>query len=57
MIEKNFKEVIIALEKEIPVDIIAGDLQNSFHLLRELSGNDYDEDLLDIMFSKFCLGK
>ncbi|WNE41456.1 MAG: tRNA modification GTPase MnmE [Mycoplasmataceae bacterium] len=56
-IEKNLKEVKSELKKEIPVDIIAGELQKSFHLLRELSGNDYDEDLLDIIFSKFCLGK
>lgn len=56
-IKKNLKEVLNALENKIPVDIITGDLQTSFRLLREISGNDYNEDLLDIIFSRFCLGK
>jgi tRNA modification GTPase len=49
--------VLKALENKIPVDILAGELQTSFRLLREISGNDYNEDLLDIIFSRFCLGK
>jgi tRNA modification GTPase len=57
MIEEKLSEIIKALEKNIPVDVIAGDLQISFRLLRELSGNDYDEDLLEMMFNKFCIGK
>ncbi|WNE41820.1 MAG: tRNA modification GTPase MnmE [Mycoplasmataceae bacterium] len=56
-IKKNLNEVLKALENKIPVDILAGELQTSFRLLREISGNDYNEDLLDIIFSRFCLGK
>lgn len=57
MIEEKLNKLITAIDNKIPVDVLAGDLQIAFRLLRELSGNDYDEDLLEMMFSKFCIGK
>ncbi len=57
MISKKLQEISLALEKRIPVDILAGDLQIAFRTMRELSGKDYNENLLETIFSKFCLGK
>jgi tRNA modification GTPase len=54
---KKIRETTLALQKEIPLDIISEDLQLILHLLQELSGKDYHPDLLEIIFSKFCLGK
>jgi len=39
------------------VDLIQLDLQRLWDLLGEIIGNSYKEELLDIIFSKFCLGK
>ncbi|CAH1756425.1 12384_t:CDS:2 [Entrophospora sp. SA101] len=36
---------------------LCGDLEVGYKLVKELSGKEYNEDLLDIIFSKFCLGK
>ncbi|WNE40290.1 MAG: tRNA modification GTPase MnmE [Mycoplasmataceae bacterium] len=45
------------LQKEAFLDAICGDLEIAYKLVKELSGKDYNEELLDIIFSKFCLGK
>ena len=45
------------LKKEVYLDAICGDLEISHKLAQELSGKEYSEELLDIIFSKFCLGK
>jgi tRNA U34 5-carboxymethylaminomethyl modifying GTPase MnmE/TrmE len=49
--------VIDELKKESYLDAICNDLEVSYKLVKELSGEEYNEDLLDIIFSKFCLGK
>ena len=54
---KQIDEITQALQQEIPLDIISGDFQIVFHLLKELSGKEYNGKLLDIIFSEFCLGK
>ncbi|CAG8834670.1 29598_t:CDS:2 [Gigaspora margarita] len=45
------------LSQETYLDALCGDLEVSYKLVQELSGKEYNEDLLDIIFSKFCLGK
>ena len=50
--------MILTLKQNTPSpDIISEDLQVIFCLLRELNGKDYHLDLLEVIFSKFCLGK
>ncbi|MCE8159181.1 MAG: tRNA uridine-5-carboxymethylaminomethyl(34) synthesis GTPase MnmE [Candidatus Moeniiplasma glomeromycotorum] len=46
-----------ALKKKVPLDAICSDLEIGYKLFRELSGKEYQEDLLEIVFSRFCLGK
>ena len=41
----------------LPIDIFIIDLRKIYDLLGELIGETYKDDLLDEMFSKFCLGK
>jgi tRNA U34 5-carboxymethylaminomethyl modifying GTPase MnmE/TrmE len=45
------------LKQEVYLDAVCGDLEVSYQLIKELSGKEYDGELLDIIFSKFCLGK
>lgn len=44
-------------EKHTPVDLIQIDIQKLWEKLGELTGDTYKDELLDEIFSKFCLGK
>ena len=44
-------------EQNTPVDLIQIDLQNLWEKLGEITGDSYKDELLDEIFSKFCLGK
>jgi tRNA modification GTPase len=39
------------------IDLVTVDLQNAWTSLREITGETAREDLLDEIFSRFCLGK
>ena len=45
------------IKNEIPVDLIEINIQLLWDTLGEITGNVYKDDLLDEIFSKFCLGK
>ena len=44
-------------KSELPFEIIADDIQGTYSLLGEVIGETYTEDLLDEIFTKFCVGK
>lgn len=44
-------------ELGLPFDLLVIDLQHAWEILGTISGETVEEDLLDIIFSKFCLGK
>lgn len=44
-------------EKNTPVDLLQIDIQRLWEKLGELTGESYKDELLDEIFSKFCLGK
>ena len=45
------------LEKGTPIDIIEMDLKNCWNTLGEIIGETYTDELIDEIFSRFCLGK
>lgn len=45
------------ISESLPVDMIAIDIKKSWDLLGEITGESYQDELLDTLFSKFCLGK
>lgn len=51
------KDAIIGIENEIPLEMVSIDIKNAYDLLGSILGITYKDDLLDEMFSKFCLGK
>ena len=50
-------EIYEANKNNVPVDLIQIDIQRLWELLGELTGESLREELLDEIFSKFCLGK
>jgi tRNA modification GTPase len=48
---------IKALKSNVPVDIVENDIKACYDTLGEIIGATYRDDLLDEMFSHFCLGK
>ena len=39
------------------IDVVVTNLDSAFHYLCMILGKEYQEDLIDHMFSNFCLGK
>lgn len=50
-------EVIVGLDTGITGDFLAQDIRLSLHHLGEITGTIVTDDLLDNIFSKFCIGK
>ena len=55
--EKSMQDAVNALEEGQELDLITIDLEDAWHDLREIMGEGSREDLLDEIFSRFCLGK
>ena len=45
------------LENGVPIDIIEMDLKTCWNTLGEIIGETYTDELIDEIFSRFCLGK
>lgn len=54
---ESLESASAAVDNNLPIDIINIDLMNAFRLLGEITGDTVSEDILDKMFSRFCLGK
>ena len=54
---KRINDIYSGIENELPLDMIEIDLRDIWDVLGELVGDSYDEELLDNLFSKFCVGK
>lgn len=50
-------EVLSGIEAGLPLDLVEIDLKNAWQALGEVIGDAVAEDLLDQIFSQFCLGK
>lgn len=53
----KIEESINNIETDSPIDIIELDLKNAWELLGEIIGETYTDELIDELFSRFCLGK
>ena len=60
LIKEALNSINVALNNvssALPVDMIAIDIKKAWDLLGEITGEAYQDELLDTLFSKFCLGK
>lgn len=55
--KQHMSEAINNLQQGAEVDLVTIDLQAAWHALKGITGEDQREDLLDEIFSRFCLGK
>ena len=55
--KKISKELITSLDNDLPIDMLEIDIRNILDLLGEITGQKYDNELIDRLFKNFCLGK
>jgi tRNA modification GTPase len=55
--QKALSDAFLALENGFPWDIISIDIRKALQYVSEVTGDNVQEDLLDNIFSRFCIGK
>jgi tRNA modification GTPase len=56
-VSEALKDIREGLEQHIPGDLLSLDIRRCLHYLGEITGEITNEDQLDYIFSKFCIGK
>ncbi len=56
-LQTTLVDVADGIEQMIPGDLLAIDIRRCLHYLGEITGEITNEDQLDYIFSKFCIGK
>ena len=51
------RNAIQSMEMEMELDLVTIDLQEAYTSLKEILGEVSRDDLLDTLFTNFCLGK
>ena len=54
---ESIENAIKSVEEEMPLEMISVDIKKAYDDLGEIIGATYKDELLDELFSKFCLGK
>ena len=54
---KNIEEAKMAVLNNLPIDIISISIKQSLEELGKITGQNVSEDIINEIFSKFCLGK
>ncbi|MEJ8547352.1 tRNA uridine-5-carboxymethylaminomethyl(34) synthesis GTPase MnmE [Brevibacillus borstelensis] len=55
--EQAIDDAINGIEERMPIDMVQIDIKKAWELLGEVIGESVGEDLIDQIFSQFCLGK
>ena len=54
---ENMESALDDIKLQVPLDCIEVDLRDCWENLGEISGDTISEDILDKIFSEFCIGK
>ena len=54
---KNLNDTKQIIKNKLPFDLLSIELRDSIKNLSKLTGEELNEQLLDNIFSKFCIGK
>lgn len=55
--KESMERALVTIETKMPEDFISMDLQDANDSLGEITGDSVDEEIIDRIFTKFCLGK
>lgn len=55
--KEALNDVLKGIDDGMPVDLVQIDMTRAWDLLGEITGDSYQDELLDQLFSQFCLGK
>lgn len=55
--EEALAGAIVTIESGMPEDFISMDLQDALSALGEITGDSVDDEIIDRIFTRFCLGK
>ena len=53
----HLDEVLTTIDQEMSPDFIVIDLRSAWEKLGEITGDTVGEDIIDQIFSQFCIGK
>ena len=56
-VQKSLHDIKNGMDNNLPGDLLALDIRRCLHYLGEITGEVTNEDRLDYIFSKFCIGK
>jgi tRNA modification GTPase len=56
-VNTSLNDIKAGLDNNIPGDLLALDIRRCLHYISEITGDISNEDILDFIFSKFCIGK
>ncbi|HVT84973.1 MAG TPA: tRNA uridine-5-carboxymethylaminomethyl(34) synthesis GTPase MnmE [Chitinophagaceae bacterium] len=56
-VERSLTDIRKGLDEKIPGDLLASDIRRCLYYLGDITGEISNEDQLDYIFSKFCIGK
>ena len=54
---KKAAEIEKGLDNNMPIDMVEIDIKNMWSILGEIIGETYQDELINQLFSQFCLGK
>lgn len=54
---EKIKEIEESINKNVPISIIELDLRSAWEILGQIIGEHYQDELIDQLFTQFCLGK
>lgn len=57
MVQQSLNDIKDAMKQNVPGDLLSLDIRRCLHYLGEITGEVTNEDQLDYIFSKFCIGK
>ena len=56
-VSKSLNDIKTGLDNKLPGDLLSLDIRRSLYYLGEITGEITNDDQLDYIFSKFCIGK
>ncbi len=57
IVKSSLQSVVKNIDNNFPEDMIIFDLNESIRKIEDITGENYTEDVLSIIFNKFCIGK